>query len=303
MSGAARALHWQNQRAQSNSGKHFWCGNPALSVHSNNWLVDGRISSRTVRSALAIRANTVILRKIEGKYIKGNFLACRACGRPGETMIHIVSMCKGHLADQKGPGLFMTRHNGLCRIMYNYLCFALDLECDTRICENPPPVIRNNVAAIWWDFPFVVDGNIQHYRPDIVCLFELKGVRTLNIIEIAVTASNQLERQYDRKRWTYAYNSTDEYGLTNKNRFRADNLLAQLKTAFQVQEAKVIPIIVGVGGETLKGFRSTLAQALPQLSRRRLIDLEKKLQRAAVSGSHRILMTHLALPEPESVRT
>jgi hypothetical protein len=146
---------------------------------------------------------------------------------------------------------------------------------------------------MWWDFPFVTKVKVNHYRPDIVVLYEKYNKKCLLILEIAVSDVAQMKDQFQRKLYRYSMNSTEPYKAGSRPHYRSDNLVAQLRSQLKAVSAEVIPVVIGTTGEILKGE----VERLQPIFERKTGGLLRKLQHAAIRGSHRIQMTHLALPE------
>ena len=100
--------------------------------------------------------------------------------------------------------------------------------------HQPQPVEENESIKILWDFSIQTDHQIDHNKPDIVYLN--KTSKEALIIDVAIPSDYNIPR----KRMEKVRNYTD--------------LAIELKTLWNLNSVKLVPIIIGATGVIHKGL-------------------------------------------------
>ena len=189
------------------------------------WLADARLKGPTEASIFAIQEQAITTKYIEKHQHKTSETdTCRVCNEYKETIHHVISGCP-----TLAPISYLRRHNELTKYIY------LTLAEKFQLCTNekwysykPNAVLQNDIAKLLWDFPIQTDHEIQHNKPDII-LHE-KAKNTAYIIDIAVPS---------------------DYNIVNKRAEKLRNyvdLAIELKELWNLDQVKIIPIIIGATG-------------------------------------------------------
>lgn len=219
------------------------------------WLKDGYLHIETEGFITAIQDGVIRTRNYE-KYIlksRGTEDICRKCKLVGETIEHITAGC-GALANNA----YLGRHNMVAKIVYRQWAIKYGLV------TNPPPyykyspdaVLENHRYVLYWDRPIITDRTVDYNRPDLILID--KDSKKATIVDIGCPLTSNLQKT--------------EIEKVNKYQ----NLAIELKHTWQLEEVKVVPIIISVTGIVSKSFSKHIEQlSLPKI-------LLREIQKAAI---------------------
>lgn len=246
---------------------------------SGNWIKAAYFEAKVVRDVVGLQEHQVLFRGHPGNGYK----ECRFCDEI-ETGQHVVSVC-----DTFRPSLMVSRHNAVCREIYDHLRDQYKLN---RVPAGwvPPPMYESiEGVQFYWDHLFQTKAVLKYRKPDIVVVDP--GKKTILIIEVAVTWLTSLEKTTE---WKYAKYALDGNAERRSPPFSRGPALAtelQYSRGFRVV---VIPIVIGTGGEVHESFTEYI-QKIPGCEnpgrRKRLVTL---IQKRAIRGTVGIMRAHLA---------
>ncbi|XP_066932175.1 uncharacterized protein [Clytia hemisphaerica] len=199
---------------------------------TTDWIRSSTLKRATEATICAIQEQAVTTRYIQRRIFHQQVEeTCRICNREKETIHHIISGCT-----VLAPTKYLQRHNNLCKYIHELLMRENDLKQErTPWYEHQPhPVEENESTKILWDFSIQTDHQIDHNKPDIV--FLNKQTKEALIIDIAIPSNYNIPR----KRIEKIRNYTD--------------LAVELKTLWNLNKVKIVPIIIGATGVIHKGL-------------------------------------------------
>ncbi|XP_066912330.1 uncharacterized protein [Clytia hemisphaerica] len=199
---------------------------------TTDWIRSSTLKRATEATVCAIQEQAVTTRYIQRRIFHQQVEeTCRICNREKETIHYIISGCT-----VLAPTKYLQRHNNLCKYIHELLMRENDLKQErTPWYEHQPhPVEENESTKILWDFSIQTDHQIDHNKPDIVVLN--KQTKEALIIDIAIPSDYNIPR----KRIEKIRNYTD--------------LAVELKTLWNLNKVKIVPIIIGATGVIHKGL-------------------------------------------------
>ena len=110
--------------------------------------------------------------------------------------------------------------------------------------HQPRPVEENETTKILWNFAIQTDHQINHNRPDIVLID--KTTKDALLIDVAIPSDYNISR----KRLEKLRNYTD--------------LAVELKTIWNLNQVKIVPIIIGATGVIHKNLEGVLSSLFYQ---------------------------------------
>lgn len=247
------------------------------------WSSKGHISNQVLRLAWGVQEGTVYT-KASPRRPFGADRKCRVCTAPQETGIHIVSCCP-HWRNT----LMIERHNAVAKVLHLALSDKYGFTYNQR--KAVPEVLENEQVTLYWDTPIRVTTQLKHVRPDII-IWD-KQTKHITIAEFAVSKYDTIPQMEERKYKKYAVNSTLPEETPVEDYTPGPNLAKALHQDKKCQ-VRVMPFVIGAIGECTHLPRQQLTDL--GLSSR-ADQIMERMQRAAVLGSHRIIKSHLAIPE------
>lgn len=206
---------------------------------SNRWLGESGLFAETEGFMLAIQ-DEVIATRNHIKYIIKDSNApedrCRRCGSTGETIDHVVSACPT-LAQSD----YLKRHNNVAKILYLELLKQHQIMKDPRryYTYTPEPIIENENVKIYYDRTLHTGHTREHNRPDITIVD--KKTKTATLVDIAVPLSRNMTRTRHEKINKYS------------------DLAVEIKTMWNLNSVRIVPIIISSVGLIPKTLRGDLA--------------------------------------------
>lgn len=169
-------------------------------TNSNLWLKRGFLFAETEGFMIAIQ-DKVIATRNHRKYILKEDIEndrCRRCNNQAETIDHIIGAC---------PVLagvdYTVRHNQVAKIIHQLLAnkYKLASQKVPYYKYEPPPVLENSEAKLYWDRTVITDRTIRANKPDIV-LYD-KSANVINIFDVAIPLNNiqYQNRKVHRTSW------------------------------------------------------------------------------------------------------
>lgn len=247
-------LTWQNKTLH---GKYpNLLNNPVVDkTTSLMWLKEGYLHPETEGFIIAIQDCTIRTRNYEKYILKSpeTIDICRMCNSPGETIEHITAGC---------PCLsntaYLGRHNEIAKVIHRQLALKYNL------INNPPPfykylpaaVLESNDIVLYWDRPIITDRTVDFNRPDIVIIDKTNKSATL--VDIGCPLTNNLQKTEREKVIKY------------------QNLAIEIRHIWELNDVRIIPIIISATGVVTKHFVKHLDQLnIPK-------GLIKTIQKAAI---------------------
>ena len=108
---------------------------------------------------------------------------CRKCGKPGESIEHVMSGCSA-LADNA----YLGRHYQVAKLIHQQLAIKFGMlgkDTPPYYKYEPPEVIEGPNQRMYWDRPILTDKRVAHNRPDIVIINKIE--KTAFLIDIPLT--------------------------------------------------------------------------------------------------------------------
>lgn len=178
---------------------------------------------------------------------------CRRCGRPGETIEHVIAGC-GQLSNSA----YLSRHNQVAKIIHQQLAVKNGLikSVVPYYKYTPNPVLENETSVLYWDRLMITDKSVDFNRPDIVLVN--KKERKGYIADIAVPLTTNIFQTECQK--------IDKY----------QNLAIELKRIWKLRDIIIVPLVVSAEGAVSKRLPDFLVKlGLPQ-------HLGSSMQKAAI---------------------
>lgn len=272
-----------------------------LSFH---WLKKANVGRKAFRDCIATQEGRLLAAEIFSNKLTMEGRKCRRCQAGMETEQHILTGCSW-----SRTGLMLARHDGVVRQIHTALCRKFDLP----VLHHTLPlhaVTENAKAKIFHDVPLFTkgvrsltmnDGSVQcegirSNRPDLV-VFDKNSCK-IHVIEVSVPWRENLKTQELIKWRKYAMNSEIEPLVLASKEVPGPNLRAQLGEQYGADfpgGVTVTPIVVGACGEVLPSAMDRLKEiGIKEKSAK--LKLLESMQRAAVTGSSRVIRAHLCLP-------
>ena len=208
---------------------------------------------RTTEATIcAIQEQAVTTRYIEKKIHKvTDNDRCRLCQSFPESIHHIINGCPSLCQN-----VYTTRHDNVAKYVYIKISsIAKLLETEQKWYNiQPECVIENDEYKIIWNTEIMTDHRIQHNKPDIV--FVNKITHTAFIIDIAIP----LDQNVIKKREEKLKNYTD--------------LAIQLKQMWNLNDIKIVPIIIGSTATIHNRLMIDLAKLNIEFTRRDIINMQ-----------------------------
>ncbi|CAD6191537.1 unnamed protein product [Caenorhabditis auriculariae] len=216
--------------------------------------------------------------------LRGVSPGCRRCGAPSETPQHVVAGCIQYRAT-----LMLERHNQVARNFFYWACRKFEATHVHHTQEVPVESIGLDGTVIWWDRYVATPVKLRHYRPDMIIY--RKWTREIFVIEVGVSWFTRLDDQYSMKYQKYAVNSTllDTDSLPYPP---GPSLALELQKMYGCV-VRVLPFVIGCGGEVTEKYRETL-NLLPGVTTKEVEDLLVRTQRSAILSTDRIIKAHLS---------
>ena len=169
---------------------------------------------------------------------------CRMRDKKSETISHIVSECE-KLAQKE----YKRRHDNVASIVHWKLRGKYNLKRKEKWYEYATGVVENEEVKIFWDVMIQCDREIKAKKPDIVVVN--KNERSCAIIDIA--RDIRVSKKEKKK--------TERY----------QELKRKTRRMWSIGNIKVIPVVVGALGSTLKKLKNcteelgvVISTSLPQ---------------------------------------
>ena len=197
-----------------------------------NWMRSSTLKRSTEATICAIQEQAVTTRYIQRHIFHQQVdESCRVCNREKETIHHITSGCS-----VLAPTKYLQRHNNLCKYIHELILRENNMkpEHTSWYLHQPQPVEENDSTKILWDFSIQTDHRIDHKKPDIFYLN--KTSKEALIIDVAIPSDYNIPR----KRMEKVRNYTD--------------LAIEMKTLWNLNSVKIVPIIIGATGVIHKGL-------------------------------------------------
>ena len=220
---------------------------------STLWLKHGRLHAETEGFMFAIQDQAIPTRYYRKQILHENVDGlCRACHSSNETIHHIISGCQ-----VLAPLDYTCRHNQVAKIIHQQLAKTFNLveTVPPYYKYEPPPVLENRNATLYWDKQIITDKTIDHNKPDIILMDKSK--RITYVIDIAVPSTNNLKK-------------TEE---TKIQKYRA--LKTEILKIWKQNEVIVVPLVISATGIISKALKGYLAR-LP-LKRNVLPEMQKSV--------------------------
>lgn len=248
---------------------------------SNLWIRKGYVANVNLRNAFAIQEGQLFTRTHPG--YTGTDRTCRHCKAAPETTAHILTTCKKWRTNWN-----INRHDAVVRNLHYVLCKKADIR-SPHYSEKIPSVVKNGKLEVWSNQPVQTKGKIKHNRPDLI-YWDNERKRAL-VIEVAISDTANMVSQEGLKKAKYSVNSAESVDHKNFRQLsQGPNLIAEIRATYGV-EPKLLTIVLGTCGETMKGIDGKLTEHL-DLTKDQALELIEHMQRSAVLGSSRIVKNH-----------
>ncbi|CAG4919909.1 unnamed protein product [Colias eurytheme] len=207
-------------------------------IASNAWLKRGELFPETEGFMLAIQ-DQIIDTKNYRKYIIRDSSSrsdhCRHCHKQPETIQHITGACSSITQTD-----YKHRHDQVAAIIHQTLAYKYQLITEKVPYYKYTPQIILDTAdfKIYWDRTILTDKTIHHNRPDIT-LHDKKN-KTVYLIDVAIPNTHNLNTTHTSKLTKYT------------------DLTIELKSQWQVNTVKTIPIIISSTGVIPKTLHASL---------------------------------------------
>lgn len=240
---------------------------------SHGWLVEGRFQGETEALIIAMQDGVIHTRNYLKNVHKLDLNpTCRVCGKMPETIGHLLSNCK-----QMSWTLYKTRHD---RVLYQ-LVLAYARRYNIKIPDSMRwyttgwrgvGVLESDEAKLLIDVSMPTDRQLEERRPDLI--LEIKGSKTILILEVAVAWDPLVIERESQKRGKYS------------------ELAKDLAGQFRGWKVKVVPIVLGCLG-SLGSFRAEL-ESTKTLGARERVYLQRNCQAEVLCGAVRIVRSTLS---------
>lgn len=194
---------------------------------SNIYLTAGYLFPETEGAMLAIQDQVIPTRNYSKFIMKQQVenTKCRICNGCEETVQHLSSGCS-----LLAPTRYLGRHNNMGKVAHQMLTLKWGIS-DKFVPHHkytPVGLAENNLAKIYWDFPFLADRPLEHNRPDMVlwCKQERRAV----IIDFAVPLDHNMAQTYTTKINNYT------------------ELSRELKILWGLKRIEIYPLIISSNG-------------------------------------------------------
>lgn len=177
---------------------------------------------------LAIQDQVIDTRNYRKHIIHDRTMAsdmCRQCQNSSETIQHITGACRS-LAQSD----YKHRHDQVAAIIHQHLAFRYKLIAQKTAYYKytPQTVLESTDFKLYWDRTIITDKTIHFNRPDIT--LHDKQNKTVFLIDIAIPNTHNLTTTFTEKNTKYT------------------DLAIEIKTQWQVQSVKTIPIVISSTG-------------------------------------------------------
>ena len=217
------------------------------------WLIEQDLHRETEGLIVAAQDQALRTNNIKSKIDKQDISPkCRVCGEKDETIDHILNGCSKLAQNQ-----YKKRHDQVASALHWSMCKNHNISCSEKwYNHHAEKVIETDEVKILWDFNIHTGHVIEHRRPDIVLI--KKKTKKMYIVDIAVPGDTRIKSREQDKVLAY------------------QELKIHLKPLWELQSAKVIPIVIGALGsvtEHLKGYLDELEckVRVPQLQKTTLL--------------------------------
>lgn len=243
---------------------------------SNMWLQNGDLFPETEGFVLSIQDHVIATLNYRRYIIKDPNVKddkCRVCKTRPETIEHITNACPVMAAKE-----YTERHNAVARILHSWLALKIGYAQERvpyykykpqNVCETPS-------AILYWDRTVQTDHTVINNRPDIVLLN--KTTNQCTIIDIAIPSPANIVEKYKEKVAKYL------------------PLAAEIRQVWNVENTRIVPIIIGATGEIPKSLLTNLE----------LLDVPKaiyiEMQKAVLLSTANIVRQTLNLHSPATGR-
>ena len=147
---------------------------------------------------------------------------CRVCGKTVESVGHLASGCGG-LAQRE----YKRRHDRMGLRVYWELCRRYGIKCAWKWFEEEFRVSEDGSYEIWWDRSVDTTQKMEHNRPDVVVVDQIKKVWI--IVDFSVQWDGNVMRKEDEKILNYS------------------PLAKEIRKIHRVS-TKIVPVVVGALG-------------------------------------------------------
>ena len=204
---------------------------------SNRWLKKGELYAETEGFVIAIQDKVVPTRNYR-KFVMREDIAsdsCRRCGSVRETIDHIIAGCTTLSSYD-----YTNRHNNVGKILHQDLALRYKLisKYTPYYKYEPPPVLENLNAVLYWDRTIITDRTILANRPDIV-LFD-KMENNIDIYDVAIPLNHNIQTTISTKINKYT------------------ELANELQKMYVARNVKINPIVISATGLIPKSLTQTL---------------------------------------------
>jgi hypothetical protein len=150
---------------------------------------------------------------------------------------------------------YKTRHDHVAKVLHDTLAFKYKLldQKTPYYKYDPPRVLENEDARMYWDRGVITDQTIAHNRPDITVID--KKNKKAYLIDITVPNSANLQAAYTEKIRKYA------------------ELAIEVKQLWQMESVYVLPVVISATGLIPKNIHNTLRHL--GLSTACLVEMQK----------------------------
>ena len=232
---------------------------------SLDWLKKGVLRYDSERIIIAAQDQALYTNGVKHLLGLADNDRCRFCRKAQESSNHLLSGCEVLL----GEGRYTVRHNHVCRIIHWRMCQRYGVPvCDSSWKHEPPPITENDRVKITYDLPIPVSRHIRNgaLRPDIV-LFD-KRLNKAFIVDVCVPNDFGIGRQEREKVVKY------------------QDLKNDIKDTHQLDEAEVIPVVIGATGIVKKNLHQYIASLPADVT---IAELQSEVVRESVSILKRAL--------------
>lgn len=201
------------------------------------WLTDGYLFPETEGFAIAIQDKIIKTKNYEKHCLGADVIdKCRKCGKPGETIKHIIGGCPT-LSDSA----YLGRHNQLAKLEHQELAKKFRLIGEDPLPYykyKPPEVLESDDHFPYWDRPMHTDRTVDYNRSEILLID--KKLKTAKIIDIAVPLTNNIQRSEAEKATKY------------------ENLAIEVKRVWQLNKVSIYPVVISAEGFISKKLKKNL---------------------------------------------
>ena len=160
---------------------------------------------------------------------------CRRCKQGTENIQHITSGCP-----TLAPTDYKARHDNVAKILHLELIrkYRFETEMQPYYAYQPPKVLENDLARIYWDRGIITDKSIDHNRPDITVID--KTEKCAYLIDVTIPSTPNLEKAHREKIAKYA------------------DLLIEVKKQWRMNTVTVLPVVISATGVIPSTLHETL---------------------------------------------